>query len=71
MRRLFKGLRSKVPIVLRLYLLYSRLLLVIKALMHLLCLLSLFLLLLLPLAVSDVNGHLHSLQHGVDFIGGQ
>ena len=57
--------------MLRLYLLYSRLLLVLAALMHLLCLLSLFLLLLLPLAVSDVYGHLHSLQQGVDFIGGQ
>jgi hypothetical protein len=57
--------------VLRLYFLYSRLLLVLKALMHILCLLSLFLLLLLSFAFSDVNGHLHSLQQGVDFIGGQ
>ncbi len=66
-----EGLQSEVPVVLRLYFLYSRLLLVLKALMHILCLLSLFLLLLLPLAVSDVDGHLHSLQQGVDFIGGQ
>ena len=68
---LLEGLRSEVPIVLSLYLLYHRLLLVLKALMYLLCLLSLFLLLLLPLAVSDVNSHLHSLQQGVNFIGGQ
>ena len=68
---LFKGLLSEVSNVLRLFLLYSRPLVVFQSLMHLRCSLSLLLLLLFPLAVSDVNGHLHSLQQGVDFIGGQ
>ena len=71
MRSFFIGLGSEVPNVLLLFLLYTRLLVVLQSLMHLLCLLSLFLLLLLSLAVPEVQGHLHSLQHGVDFIGGQ
>ena len=70
-RGLFKGLRSEMPSVLLLLLLYSKLLMVLRSLMYLLCLLSLFLLLLLPITFSDVHGHLHSLQHGVNFIGGQ
>ena len=71
MRSFFIGLGSEVPNVLLLFLLYNRLLVVLQSLMHLLCLLSLFLLLLLSLAVPEVKGHLHSLQQGVDLIGGQ
>ncbi len=69
---LFEGLRSKVPtVLLLLFLLFSSLLVVLQSLTHHLCLLSLFLLLLLSLAVSDVKGQLLALLLGVVDLGSQ